>query len=718
MTDIQQPTKPFEGKFRSRLFQLLHKHPVLFLGILLFTGMTIILFHLNRLSTDIKESTSLEAASRYSAALQEFRDFYASEIVPRAEAAGVEVTPDYQSKHAAIPIPATLSIELGRQISAKRTGTEVRVISDYPFPWRKPGHHLDQFEMDALKAFREQTSSRYYRFEQYNGSLALRFALPALLKPTCVGCHNTHPQSPKTDWKVGDVRGVQEVIVPLGREASQIRSGLIESFLIMMTITLIGLGILWVVIGGFRRSVQQTNELVEKQIAINSELETQIAERQKAEESSLLSKVRLQHLLTSSSAVIFSLTPTVPYRLTYISENAESILGYPATEFMSSREFWLEKIHEEDRAIFNDEMEPVFRNGSSSRDYRVRQSNGVYRWIHSDLRIVADDQGKPLEIVGSAVDITQVKLIEEQVSQYNKTLEENVEKRTHELIEKNDELEKAVNQLKDTQQQLIMREKLASLGELTAAISHEIKNPLNFINNFANLSVMQVDQLQTEIAPYTEKMPVEDKTFFEGLIQNLVTNLDKIKEHGGRADSIVKGMLLHSRGISDGFAEMNVNEILHEYVFLAYHSMRAQDPNFNVTIEEEYEKSLPTIMGSSQDLSRVFLNIVNNAFYATNEKRQKLGEEYLPLFVVKTRKLEDRVEVRLRDNGSGIPDHVRQKMFEPFFTTKPSGKGTGLGLSISYEVVKQHAGEIIVDTKAGEYTEFIITLPIQQDGNA
>jgi PAS domain S-box-containing protein len=709
-------TAPGEGSMRSRLYSILHRHPMLFLAVLLFVGMTIILLHLGRLSTSIKESTSLTAAARYSAALTEFRNFYAQEIVPRAKAGGIHVTSEYKTESGAIPIPATLSIELGKQITASGSGARVTVFSDYPFPRRAAERRLDRFERDALAALRAKPTEPYYRFEQFNGEVSLRYALPTIMKKECVNCHNTHPQSPKRDWKEGDVRGVQEVIMPLEKEALKIRTGLFESFGIMMTITLIGLGILWMVIGGFRRSVERTHELAEQQRAINAELQTQIAERQRAEEAVVRSEARLQHLMTSSAAVIFSITPTRPHQLTYISESAESVLGYPASAFLASHDFWREKVHPEDAGIFDNETHPVFDAGFSAQNYRMRQTDGSYKWVHSDLRLIVDESGAPREVVGSVVDITQIKSYEAQLSEYNRSLEANVERRTHELKEKNEELLAAMEQVKETQQQLVTREKLASLGELTAAISHEIKNPLNFINNFATVSVMQIGQFKAEITPYLDAIPAEDREFFQGLIQNLDTNLAKIKEHGTRADSIVKGMLLHSRGISDGFAPFSVNDVLHEYVFLAYHSMRAQDPRFNVTIEEHYDTGLPQIMGSSQDLSRVFLNIVNNAFYATNEKQQALGESFAPMLQVRTTLLDDgaRVEVRIRDNGNGIPDHVQKKMFEPFFTTKPSGKGTGLGLSISYEVVKQHSGDIVVDTLAGDHTEFVITLPVTQ----
>jgi signal transduction histidine kinase len=265
--------------------------------------------------------------------------------------------------------------------------------------------------------------------------------------------------------------------------------------------------------------------------------------------------------------------------------------------------------------------------------------------------------------------------------------------------------------LKTAQDQLVVQEKLASLGALTAGIAHEIKNPLNFVNNFAEMSVELMEELREEIEKLRQGGQ-PDLDNLADLLDDLTSNARKINEHGKRADGIVKSMLLHSRGGAGDRQMIDVNAMIDENVNLAYHGMRAQDSSFNVTIERHYDPGAGKIDGIPQDLSRVFLNILNNACYAVNEKLKREGTRYSPVLTVKTTDRGDQVEVRLRDNGPGIPPEVRAKIFNPFFTTKPTGVGTGLGLSISHDIVVQaHGGQLEVDTAPGEFTEFIVTLP-------
>jgi GAF domain-containing protein len=267
------------------------------------------------------------------------------------------------------------------------------------------------------------------------------------------------------------------------------------------------------------------------------------------------------------------------------------------------------------------------------------------------------------------------------------------------------ELSSTLQDLKSTQDQLVAQEKLASLGELTAGIAHEIKNPLNFINNFSEVSGELLDEMKEELQNDRKDEAIE-------LVEDIKQNLVKINQHGNRADSIVKGMLLHSRGTSGEKALTDINDLLDQYVNLAYHGMRAQDKGFNITIEKNYDESLGKINLVPQDISRVFLNLINNACYAANEKKQKNGNNFSPLLKVSTKDLKDRVKIGIMDNGNGIPESVKEQIFNPFFSTKPTGEGTGLGLSLSYDiVVKQHAGEITFESETGKYTEFIIIIP-------
>ncbi len=279
-----------------------------------------------------------------------------------------------------------------------------------------------------------------------------------------------------------------------------------------------------------------------------------------------------------------------------------------------------------------------------------------------------------------------------------------LQKQKDEIEVQKKNVEETLNELKSTQTLLIHSEKMASLGELTAGIAHEIKNPLNFVNNFSEVSNELVDEIK-------ELLQKENNKEGLGIVKDLKQNLEKINQHGKRADSIVKGMLLHSRGTSGEKTPTDINDLLEQYVNLAYHGMRAQNKEFNITIEKDYDGTLEKINVVPQDISRVFLNIINNACYASYDKKKKGENNFSPILRVSTKNLKDKVEIRIGDNGNGIPKDILDKIFQPFFTTKPTGEGTGLGLSLSYDIVtKVHEGELKVETKEGEGTEFIIIL--------
>src|SRR5213593_2148444 len=274
------------------------------------------------------------------------------------------------------------------------------------------------------------------------------------------------------------------------------------------------------------------------------------------------------------------------------------------------------------------------------------------------------------------------------------------------------ELETVVDQLRKAQDQLVVQQKLASLGSLTAAIAHEIKNPLNFVTNFSEVSAGLVDELRSSITEQSDRIDPKQCQYIEDILRDLHQNVSKIQEHGKRADAIVRNMLMHSRGHGGERQMTNINSLVSEYVKLAYHGMRAQNANFNVAIFQDLDPSIEPINVVVHDLSRVFLNIANNACYAAYEKKKRLGDGFSPTISVTTKNLPSAIEIRIKDNGDGIPDAIRPRLFEPFFTTKPTGSGTGLGLSMSYEiVVQQHNGAIRVESEMGQYAEFVIMLP-------
>ncbi|MGA8444309.1 MAG: ATP-binding protein [Roseiarcus sp.] len=276
-----------------------------------------------------------------------------------------------------------------------------------------------------------------------------------------------------------------------------------------------------------------------------------------------------------------------------------------------------------------------------------------------------------------------------------------------------DAAEAALHDLKAAQANLIQAEKMASLGQLTAGIAHEIKNPLNFVNNFASLSIGLLDELKAAAASAFGSLDDRQRAQIDEVSELLTGNLERIVEHGKRADNIVKSMLAHSRAGGGDRQIVDLNALVEESLNLAYHGARAQDPNFNITLDRQYGADIAPVELVPQDMTRVFLNLFGNGFYAANERRLAVANgTFRPALSVTTRDLGKAVEVRVRDNGVGIPEDIKDKLFQPFFTTKPTGEGTGLGLSISYEIVtKQHGGRIEVASEVGAFTEFVVSLP-------
>jgi signal transduction histidine kinase len=265
-------------------------------------------------------------------------------------------------------------------------------------------------------------------------------------------------------------------------------------------------------------------------------------------------------------------------------------------------------------------------------------------------------------------------------------------------------MEAALSELKATQSQLIQSEKMASLGELTAGIAHEIQNPLNFVNNFSEVNTELIEEMKEQI----DKGNIDEVKL---LAKDIADNEQKINSHGKRADAIVKGMLQHSRTNTGQKESTDINALADEYLRLAYHGMRAKDNLFNATIKTDFDKTIASANIIPQDMGRVLLNLYNNAFYSVNERNKSLKGSFEPTVSISTKQVGNKLEISIKDNGSGIPENQLDKIFQPFFTTKPTGEGTGLGLSISYDIVKAHSGELTVKTKTGSFTEFIITLP-------
>ena len=311
---------------------------------------------------------------------------------------------------------------------------------------------------------------------------------------------------------------------------------------------------------------------------------------------------------------------------------------------------------------------------------------------------------KPGEFPKSTIELLQTFAAQSVLAIQNARLFERVEARTRELGA-------SLEDLRTAQDRLVQTEKLASLGQLTAGIAHEIKNPLNFVNNFSSVSVELIDELRQALAGV--KLDGKLQTEINEIADMLKGNLDKVVQHGKRADSIVKNMLLHSRQGSGEHRPVDINGIVEESLNLAYHGARAEKPGFNITLQKSFDPAAGAVDLFPQEITRVLLNLISNGFYAATKRKEKVnGGDYEPILAAATKNLGDRVEITIRDNGTGIPPEIKERMFNPFFTTKPAGEGTGLGLSISHDIiVKQHGGSIAVETAFGEFTEFRIILP-------
>lgn len=295
----------------------------------------------------------------------------------------------------------------------------------------------------------------------------------------------------------------------------------------------------------------------------------------------------------------------------------------------------------------------------------------------------------------------------------NEQLEELIARQADQLQQQQIDIELLQEKLTGLQEQLLQREKMASLGELTAGIAHEIQNPLNFVNNFGEVSAELVDELREFTVP---NLPEGDQEETNAILDDLATNLEKIVFHGKRADSIVKSMLQHSRTNVTQKEPVDLNDLADEYLRLAYHGLRAKDKAFNAQLVTDFDPAVGKVTVFGQDIGRVLLNLYTNAFYATQQKQKRIGnpDQYRPTVWVHTKRNGPaEIEICIRDNGTGIPNEVIDKIFQPFFTTKPTGQGTGLGLSLSYEIIsKGHGGTLSVETEDNSFTQFIIRLPV------
>ena len=384
------------------------------------------------------------------------------------------------------------------------------------------------------------------------------------------------------------------------------------------------------------------------------------------------------------------------------------LFGYTAEEVaaLPGERLYVDKDGSRD---FRDAIETL----GAIRDYEVQLRKKDGTPIDCLLSAATVRIGDDVAYQGIIRDVTERKRAARLLADYNRTLERTVEERTQEVRAKNVELSATLDKLKATQDQLILNEKMASLGTLSAGIAHELKNPLNFINNFALLSLRTTKEMREELEDAREEVGEEFAEVQDELLVDLDENLETIQKHGKRADAIIQSMLFHARSQGGPAHATNINELLSSELNLAYHGIRVKNDGFNMSIKTDYDPNLSQLEVVPQDLSRVFLNIINNGMYAAWEKKRRAPErEFDPALKITTRELQDAVEIRIHDNGIGISEDIRAKIFTPFFTSKPPGEGTGLGLAMSHEIVVQkYNGDIEVNSLEGQFAEFVITLP-------
>ncbi|HVV54242.1 MAG TPA: HAMP domain-containing sensor histidine kinase [Mucilaginibacter sp.] len=418
-----------------------------------------------------------------------------------------------------------------------------------------------------------------------------------------------------------------------------------------------------------------------------------------------------QQLKKSDSCIYYAQKAYIQAKLDHDPDQVQQTTTLLTKEYKARNDF--------KNAFYYQEVTLQFRDSLFSRQKTLQLQNLEYNEQQRREQAKAEElayQNKVrfyslLGVIGVFVLIALILLFANRQRKKANTLLRN----QNEQIEKQrKDLEKTLGDLKIAQKQLIQSEKMASLGELTAGIAHEIQNPLNFVNNFSDVNQEMLEELKAEsLKPKAER----DEQLETELINDLIENEQKINHHGKRADSIVKGMLQHSRASSGQKEPTDLNALADEYFRLAYHGLRAKDKNFNAELVTHFDKKFPKVNMVPQDIGRVLLNLFNNAFYAVNERAKTAGPDYKPTVEVSTAQQNGSVIISVKDNGPGIPETIKDKIMQPFFTTKPTGEGTGLGLSLSYDiVVKGHGGKIEVDSKKDEGSEFIVQFPITTNG--
>ena len=725
----------------AQIVHLFYQRTVWVLGVLFAAGVASLFLYQDMIQSRVLESALLHDAARYSRAITEFRTLYTAKVVEVVRPHGIEVTHDVEGKDNAIPLPATLSIELGNLITEKESGSHVRLYSPYPFPWRsETGGLQDDFAQDAWNFFQQNPDTTFFRFEEIKGRASLRFATADLMRPSCVNCHNTHPESPKTDWKVQEVRGVLEVAIPIDTFIAERRSGLRRTLFLIGGMILLGLSTLAVVKSRLRREEKQLLYQEEKYRTIFEESKEVIYISTQAGNFLDINQAGLD-LFGYSKKEIFE----IKVEDFYVNPDDREIFKREIEKNGSVRDFEIKfkkkdgtvldciefstvrkslkgevlgyqgiiqditarKQAEEDIRILSEFPEknpnPVFklnRNGDI-----LYYNNGVLNYVDSAenikkllpndyLKVVVEtlDSGVSKEIVHSYnrqyISYLFHPITEEIVHVYGlditerKQAEEALKQEHNLLTQTHKDLKKAHEQENVLREQLVNAERLASLGQMAAKIAHEINNPLTVIRGQAEIQLLTT----------------EDQTMKSSL-RLIVDKSTEVAELTRRYMDLGKPQEIKMTSI-----------LLGEVVGKTVISLKSIGILKNVKINENYAKSEPHILGDESMLEQVFRNLIINAIQASSEVAS--SEIFVGTNVTKNKKA---VTAYISDKGVGIKKENIGKIFEHYYTTKEDGTGTGLGLPISKEITEVfHGGEISIESTPGKGTVFNVTIPIDK----
>ena len=640
--------------------------------VLLFSlAMVCLLWQMVSLADDLARGLVLQGTEQQSVALEEIRQYYSSEIVTRVgRIEGVEVTHDYRTKNHAIPLPATMSIELGQRISERVPGLQVRLYSDYPFPWRNDGGPRDVFEQNALGWLRQHPDQPYYRFEQVGSDWRLRYAKADLMQASCVACHNSHPASPKRDWREGDVRGVLEVTRPISESVAIIR-GQLQTPVALIGITgVLGLCGLTFATRKIRSNAAMMEHLVDERTAgfAAEKKKAELAVREKAQ---ILATVEAFFIGVTDQGVISEWT-----------NRAESIFGIPLRNAIgrSLRDLPIAWSWDEILAALKKTGDTLMT--VRLEKIRLTVPGAKEKFVKLTVSPLCEDRGVGYVIMGE--DVTDRLVLEDE---------------------------------------LVQAQKLESIGHLAAGIAHEINTPTQFVSDnvrflsdsFSDIGRL-IEQYQRLLAAAKTGVCSEDLietceaanrgADLEYLLAEIPKALEQTAEGITRVATIVRAMKEFSHPGSTEKTAVNLNRAIESTVTVARNEWK-----YVADLHTNLDPSLPPVPCLAGEFNQVVLNMIVNATHAIADAVKGTGGK--GTITICTSRVGDFVEVRISDTGMGIPESIRHKIFDPFFTTKEVGRGTGQGLAIARSVVVgKHGGTIAVDSEIGKGTTFLIRLPL------